>query len=31
MSARTVEMTYAHLAGDPTLEAALKQVWGEHG
>jgi len=30
MSARTVEMTYARLAGDPTLETALKQVWGEH-
>jgi integrase len=29
MSARTVETTYAHLAGDPTLEAALKQIWGE--
>jgi len=30
MSARTVEATYAHLAGDPTLEAALKQIWGEN-
>lgn len=29
MSARTVEATYAHLAGDPALEAALKQIWGE--
>jgi integrase len=29
MSARTVEVTYAHLAGDPTLETALKQIWGE--
>jgi integrase len=28
-SARTVEDTYAHLAGDPTLEAALNKVWGE--
>jgi len=30
MIARTVEVTYAHLAGDPALEAALKQIWGEH-
>ncbi len=28
-SARTVETTYAHLAGDPALEAALKKIWGE--
>jgi integrase len=28
-SSRTVEDTYAHLAGDPTLEAALKRVWGD--
>lgn len=28
-SARTVEDTYAHLAGDPALEAALNKVWGE--
>jgi len=27
-SARTVEDTYAHLAGEPALEAALRQVWG---
>ncbi|MGH3288415.1 MAG: tyrosine-type recombinase/integrase [Streptosporangiaceae bacterium] len=26
-SARTVEDTYAHLAGDPVLEAALQRVW----
>jgi integrase len=26
-SARTVEDTYAHLAGDAALEAALRQVW----
>jgi integrase len=30
MSARTVEATYAHLAEDPALEAALKQIWGEN-
>ena len=30
MSARTVEVTYAHLAGNQALEAALKQIWGEH-
>jgi integrase len=29
-SAHTVEETYAHLAGDPSLEAALEQVWGQH-
>jgi hypothetical protein len=29
MSARTVEATYAHLAGDPALEAALSQIWRE--
>lgn len=28
-SARTVEETYAHLAGNPALEAALKKVWEE--
>lgn len=28
-SSQTVEETYAHLAGTPTLEAALRQVWGE--
>jgi len=27
-SSRTVEETYAHLAGDPTLEAALDTIWG---
>ena len=27
-SAKTVEDTYAHLAGEPALEAALRQVWG---
>jgi integrase len=26
-SARTVEDTYAHMAGDPALEAALHKVW----
>jgi hypothetical protein len=26
-SAQTVEQTYAHLAGDATLQAALEQVW----
>jgi integrase len=26
-SARTVEDIYAHLAGDPALEAALARVW----
>src|SRR5216683_5177087 len=31
MSARTVETTYAHLAGDPSLEAALNKIWGELG
>jgi integrase len=30
MSAQTVETTYAHLAGDPALEAALNEIWGEH-
>ena len=29
MSARTVEETYAHLAGDPALEAALNDIWAE--
>lgn len=29
-SSRTVEDTYAHLAGDPTLEAALVKIWGEN-
>ena len=29
MSAQTVEATYAHLAGDPSLEAALNEIWGE--
>jgi integrase len=29
MSARTVEVTYAHLAGDPSLEAALNKIWRE--
>jgi integrase len=29
-SSRTVEDTYAHLAGDPTLEAALEKIWGEN-
>jgi len=28
-SSRTVEETYAHLAGDPTLEAALDKIWGQ--
>jgi integrase len=28
-SAQTVEETYAHLAGDPGLERALHQVWGD--
>jgi len=28
-SSQTVEETYAHLAGDPTLEAALSAIWGE--
>jgi integrase len=28
-SSRTVEETYAHLAGDAVLEAALSKVWGE--
>lgn len=26
-SSQTVEETYAHLAGDPTLEAALAEIW----
>jgi hypothetical protein len=26
-SAKTVEDTYAHMAGEPALEAALRQVW----
>lgn len=29
-SSRTVEETYAHLAGDPALEAALGRIWGEN-
>ena len=29
-SCRTVEETYAHLAGDPSLEAALTTIWGEN-
>jgi integrase len=30
MSAQTVETTtYAHLAGDPALEAALNEIWSE--
>ena len=29
MSARTVETTYAHLAGGPALEAALNEIGGE--
>ena len=29
-SSQTVEETYAHLAGDPTLEAALETIWGEN-
>lgn len=28
-NSRTVEETYAHLAGDPALEAALERIWGE--
>jgi integrase len=28
-SAQTVEDTYAHLAGDATLQAALEQVWSQ--
>jgi len=28
-SSRTVEETYAHLAGDPTLDAALEKIWGQ--
>lgn len=28
-NSRTVEETYAHLAGDPALEAALEKIWGE--
>ena len=28
-SSQTVEQTYAHLAGDATLDAALRRVWGE--
>jgi integrase len=28
-SAQTVEDTYAHLAGDATLQAALEQVWAQ--
>ena len=27
-NAKTVEDTYAHLAGEPAMEAALRQVWG---
>ena len=29
-SAQTVEQTYAHLAGDPSLEAALDTLWGQN-
>lgn len=29
-SSQTVEETYAHLAGDPTLEAALVTIWEEN-
>ena len=29
-SSQTVEETYAHLAGDPTLEAALATIWGQN-
>ncbi len=29
-SSRTVEDTYAHRAGDPTLEAALEKIWGKN-
>jgi integrase len=28
-SSQTVEETYAHLAGDPTLEAALATIWSQ--
>lgn len=28
-SAQTVEQTYAHLAGDPTLDAALATIWSD--
>lgn len=28
-SAQTVEVTYAHLAGDPTLQSALDHIWAE--
>lgn len=28
-SSRTVEETYAHLAGDPVLQAALEKIWGQ--
>lgn len=28
-SAQTVEQTYAHVAGDTALQAALEQVWGQ--
>ena len=28
-SAATVEETYAHMAGDAVLEAALQRVWGQ--
>jgi hypothetical protein len=28
-SSRTVEETYAHLAGDPVLDAALEKIWGQ--
>ena len=30
-SAQTVEQTYAHLAGDPSLEAALDTFWNQNG
>lgn len=29
-SCQTVEETYAHLAGDPSLEAALNTIWSEN-
>lgn len=28
-SGQTVEVTYAHLAGDPTLQSALDHIWAE--
>lgn len=29
-SSQTVEETYAHLAGDPTLESALETIWAQN-